>query len=105
MTDSDPSDMVDSLQATYPEYCAIMVKETAVKEYQRGRTERIARYEDHIDSQSVLIGKLTAACETLRAEVKELKKDWIVVKDSPVFDDTLPKDFWKDAFQDMEESS
>ena len=72
-TELNNDDMVASLQVSYPEYCTLMMKEADIKAYHRGRTETIQRYEDHIDEQAALIGTLTAACEKLRVEIKELK--------------------------------
>ena len=71
--DVDPSDMVDSLQASYPEYCAILQREAELRGYIRGKNEHHVRYTKIIDAQARLIVKLTAACGKLREEVKELK--------------------------------
>ncbi len=73
MTDSDPSDMVDSLQASYPEYCAILQREAEMRGYIRGKNEHHVRYTKIIDAQARLIVKLTAACGKLRDENGKLR--------------------------------
>lgn len=90
MTEPD-HEMAANVQVLYPEYCAILQKEAEVKGYQRGYHDKIARYEEHIDQQEGLIGKLTAACEKLREEITLLQNPFHVKLTDAEIDDQLER--------------